>query len=651
MSDPVVKKPDKKNIFRSVKDYCKEQEMLIRDLLDSLALIVLSLYPFRNIHNGLDLWDTGYNYSNFEYMGTTSMDPMWLFSTYLSNAIGHLMTLLPYGDTLRGMNFYTAFIPAIMAVCMYLFFTRHLKLPGWLVFISEYAALSLCWAPTAVLYQYLTYFVITFSCFLLYRGLIEDEPLTLALAGGLCGLGVYVRFSNLPHASLILAIWMYGFFEFREAYIKSEGKKRPSRVAVLKKTTLRSICFFLGYVLAFLVFFIYLAIRYGASDYIGAITDLFGITETATAYGPVAMIMNVMTAYLAQVYWVSRLLFFAFCGGAVYTFAVWLDERIGRPEFKNFGSEKTVRILVILTRILGALLAIDAIFFLQHRENPFVTYNYRSYYCVFALVGTMCFAALILNCIPVLRQKMTARDRLLAVLAVYSLLITSLGGNNGIYYTFNNMFFWLPLTMKAIYDLIVKNKNTWLYGLKCILIAVVCFFYVQQFLFGMNFAFAEAERGAAADRDYMVENNETLYSIRMSGDKAYSMEQLSAYIEENNLSDRELIAFGGIPSVHYYLQMAPAFNPWPDLPSYRFDKLAARMDEITARLTDSSDASEVGMYYEKPLIILCADEGNYGTFKNQDPEGFENKLSYIYDFIEKEGYEQTYSDEMFVVYE
>ena len=151
MSDTAVKKVDKKNIFSSVRDYCKEQEMLIRDLFDSFALIVLSLYPFRNIHNGLDLWDTGYNYANFEYMGLTSMDPMWLFSTYLSNAIGHLMTLLPYGHTLRGLNFYTAFVPALMAVGMYLFFTRHLKFPGWIVFFAEYASLSLCWAPTAVL--------------------------------------------------------------------------------------------------------------------------------------------------------------------------------------------------------------------------------------------------------------------------------------------------------------------------------------------------------------------------------------------------------------------------------------------------------------------------------------------------------------------
>ncbi len=644
MSDTAVKKVDKKNIFSSVRDYCKEQEMLIRDLFDSFALIVLSLYPFRNIHNGLDLWDTGYNYANFEYMGLTSMDSMWLFSTYLSNAIGHLMTLLPYGHTLRGLNFYTAFVPALMAVGMYLFFTRHLKFPGWIVFFAEYASLSLCWAPTAVLYQYLTYFVITFSCFLLYRGIVEDEPLTIALSGGLCGLGVFVRFSNLPHASLILAIWMYGFFEFREAFIKSEGMKHPSRVEIMKKTMLRSMCFFLGYVLAFLVFFIYLSIRYGAPLYISAITELFAIPETASGYSAVSMVVDVMGAYIAQIYWVSRLLIFGLGGGAVYTLAVWLDERIGKPEFKKLGSEKTVSLLVILTRVLGAVLAVDAILFLMIREHPFVTFNYRSYYCVFALVGTMCFMALIFNCIPVFMQKMTAGERLLAVLAVYSLLISSLGGNNGILYSFNNMFFWFPLTLKAIYDLVVKNKNTWLYGIKCVLIAVVLFFYVQQFMFGMNFAFAEAEKGAAAPRDYIVEYNETLHGIRMSYEKAYSLERLSGYIQENGLSDRELITFGWIPSLHYYLQMAPAFNPWPDLRSYRIEKLADRLDEISARTAESPDDTEVGMYYEKPVIILCVSD-------NADNSNDEDKWSLIYDFIEKEGYELTYTDDMFIVYE
>ena len=45
-----------------------------------------------NVQWGLDLADTGYNYANYTYMGTEHMDPMWLFSTWLSNGAGHLLT-------------------------------------------------------------------------------------------------------------------------------------------------------------------------------------------------------------------------------------------------------------------------------------------------------------------------------------------------------------------------------------------------------------------------------------------------------------------------------------------------------------------------------------------------------------------------------
>ena len=50
------------------------------------------------------------------------------------------------------------------------------------------------------------------------------------------------------------------------------------------------------------------------------------------------------------------------------------------------------------------------------------------------------------------------------------------------------------------------------------------------------------------------------------------------------------------------------------------------------------------MYYEKPVIILCVSD-------NADNSNDEDKWSLIYDFIEKEGYELTYTDDMFIVYE
>ena len=74
------------------------------NLLENLFIVILAFYPLRHIGQGIDLWDTGYNYANFRYMGTEHMGSMWMFSTYLANVAGNWLTKLPNADTLRGMN-------------------------------------------------------------------------------------------------------------------------------------------------------------------------------------------------------------------------------------------------------------------------------------------------------------------------------------------------------------------------------------------------------------------------------------------------------------------------------------------------------------------------------------------------------------------
>ena len=177
--------------------------------LENLAIVILAFYPLRHIGWGLDLWDTGYNYANFQYMGTKHMDSMWLFSTYLTNAVGNMLTKLQGGDTLMGMNLYTGLFAGALALIGYFFCTRKLKMPKAIVFLGEMTALSLCWCPTASLYNYLTYVLFLFSVIFLYLGLVRDKKGYLVCAGVLLGSNVLVRFSNLPEAAMIVAVWAY----------------------------------------------------------------------------------------------------------------------------------------------------------------------------------------------------------------------------------------------------------------------------------------------------------------------------------------------------------------------------------------------------------------------------------------------------------
>ena len=635
-------KPEEKRSSAGFRKYIEDHEPLIRDLLDSLALLVLSLYPFRNIHKGLDLWDTGYNLANFRYMGMDHMDPMWLFSTYLANSVGHIFTLLPYGHTLLGMNFYTAFVPALMAVLMYLFLTRELKMPGWIAFVAEFTALSMCWAPTTVLYHYLTYLIITFSALMLYRGITEDEALTIAISGGLCGLGIFVRFSNLPQASLLVAIWMYGIFEFSEAYRSGDGVKMPSRVEAFKKTFIRGFWFCLGYVLAFSVFFLYMGIRYSFAAYLGGIRELFTIPDSAAGYGPVAMIMALLKMYTDQIYWILRLLVFAVAAGVIRFLATFVNDRysLGKEDEKGRGTSQ--RLIDALANFSGVIIGICAVMFLVLRDT--IVYDYTNYYSWRLLAGKIAFVTLCCCLIGVFRRNLPASKRLLAVLAAYVLLITGIGGNNADMSVYNNAFFWLPVMLWSLYELIKGYKISWLYGLKCVLLAVTVFFFIQTSLFGANFAFCEASEGAGVQRGYGAEDNPTLKGIRMGYEKSACITGLSAYIRSRGLGDRELISYGYIPGMSFYLEMTPAFNPWPDLDSYGIEKMETELNEIAARVDGSLEENEVGEYYEKPVIIICISD-NASTSKNEE------KWKMIYDFIEKEDYKLTYTDSLFAVYE
>lgn len=65
--------------------------------------VLLVLFSFIHINEGITVTDTGYNYGNF--VSFDSLDDMWKFSTYLASALGAFFTKLPFGKTMIGLNF------------------------------------------------------------------------------------------------------------------------------------------------------------------------------------------------------------------------------------------------------------------------------------------------------------------------------------------------------------------------------------------------------------------------------------------------------------------------------------------------------------------------------------------------------------------
>lgn len=631
----------------------------LKNVLENIFVVVLAFYPLRHINWGLDLWDTGYNYANFRYMGTEHMDPMWLFSTYLANVVGHFLSGLPNGGNLIGMNLYTGLFVSVLALTGFLFCTKVLKLPVVAAFLGEFLAVSLCWCPTALLYNYLTYVFLLICLILLYHGLTKEKKWFLFGAGICLGINVLVRFSNLPEAALILVVWAYDVILWREE--KKTGIQSTSKGfwARIGRHTLWCL---LGYLAALVVLFLMIHIKYGIGSYVEGIQRLFAMTDTAADYKAASMLKGMILIYVSNMYWVIRIAAIAVGGMVLFVAVGLLEDRLP--------GSKAVR---IVGRLLGVLIGAALLGWL-YRSNlvqyfypegvgkeytgftSFLFYSYDSMLRpgILFLMLTM-FIALI----RIFHPNCAKEEKLISGMVLLVVLLTSIGSNNGIYPSLNNLFLAGPYTLWQCWNFMrdVGEKRIWkirlsAFPVKCVLAAFLAMCAFQFSMFGAMFVFAE---GTGVQRaDSYVENNPILRDIRMSEDKARWLTELSRYVKEEELQGNEVVLYGRIPALSYYLQMPSVFNPWSDLDSYSVEQMALELDR--AALAMEQD----GAY--RPVIMIEKDyfaylTGGTGALEELDlgearigEIAMDEKWALLSEFMERQGYEQDFCNEKFAVF-
>ena len=131
--------------------------------------LVLLLFPLLKIGQGVDLTDTPYSLGNYRFF--SEAQGVWVMATFLSNVAGFLLTKLPFGGTMIGMKFYASLLVSVMALFGYRFFKT--KMPAWIAFAGEMAAIGFCWCPTVILYNYMTYFFFLLGAVFLFLSLIH----------------------------------------------------------------------------------------------------------------------------------------------------------------------------------------------------------------------------------------------------------------------------------------------------------------------------------------------------------------------------------------------------------------------------------------------------------------------------------------------
>lgn len=718
-----------------------------KNILENIALVLLAFYPLRHIGWGLDLWDTGYNYANFQYMGMDHMDPMWLFSTYLATAAGNLLTRLPNGGTLFGMNLYTGLFASVLGLMGYFFCTRGLKMPRWLAFAGEFTALGLCWCPTALLYNYLTYILFLGCVILLYYGLTKEKRVCLAAAGFCLGANVLVRFSNLPEMAMIVAVWAYDVILWLEERRKIPGKRgtgdkgrepgkdRKSEMArnlsvrtheaggggkggaahsFWCRTLAHTGWCLLGYAAAVIILLGWIQLRYGLDEYAAGISRLFAMTDRASDYKPASMIMGTVGIYVENLYWVVRIMAILAAGLLMFMAAGFVEgllnsagekraaageAQVGKqaaageaqggkraagaaqvekraaagavqPEKQEAEScsagtlarrpQTMARVIHIAVRVLWAAVSGAMLWWLYRRG--FCSFLFYTYDSMLRPGILFLMLAMLIGVIRIFHRDSPREEKLISGMVILVILLTSLGSNNHVYPSLNNLFVAAPYTLWESWRFIRYAKNIRLkhnlvispYPAKGLLTAFLAMCLFQFCLFGAKFSFAEAT--GIQDVSARVENNEVLKNIGMSPRKAQWMTEISAYVEENGLRGKEVILYGNIPALSFYLQMPSAFNPWSNLDSYSRSAMEEALERTAAGMTvrePSGGAPVIIMDWEYVLYVrggTAALEAADIEERRRDKIAGDEKLLLLLDFMENWGYQQTFDNGKFVVY-
>lgn len=612
--------------------------------------MILLIYPLLKINQGIDASDTTYSLANFQYFG--SMEGTWMVATFLANAVGSLLMHLPWGDTLLGMYFYTALLQSVIALAVYLGLRK--KLPAPVLFLGEFMALSLCWCPSTILYNYLTYLLMTAGVLLLYCGVLESgqgtgtnkKALWLYIAAGIClGANVAVRMPNVVQMAFIVVVW-YGaalmchrqnvLLAAKDGGQEAVLQRRANRQTAWKLAVVDTLWCILGYAVGFGIPLIAICIKYGIDAYPDMVSTMFAMTEKAVDYKPVSMVTGMFGDYFTGLYW---LIFAGICIASG-----WLLMKVQNllcPENGIIRSLCRLVYVVILTVLLR--------FYWGRGMFSFRYYEYSSMYYPTVLLLLMAIAAAV-YCL--LRRQVCTEKKILAMIVLVQIFVTPLGSNNNLYPIINNLFLVIPFLLWVACDgSLTDGEQTALgFAWKAPFAMLIVFVLVQSIGFHQNFVFQDGIQGER--RTMCITSPAKTANVYTGQDNGELLQELAVFVEKEKLSGRNLITYGELPGLGYLLDMPSALSTfWPDLDSYRMVEYERDMAQIEANVKQGDD--------ETPVIILASPVAAY---LSEDADGMnwfgvdrevmdqDDKLQILDGFMERYSYREVFCNARYAVY-
>ena len=549
---------------------------------------VLLLYPFFTLNQGVDVSDSTYSFSNFLFF--ENMEGMWVVSTYVSNVVGWLLTKLPLGTTIIGLKFYATLLVSGTVLLVYSMFCKWM--PAWIVFIGEMIAVGFCWIPEGILYNYLTYFLLTLGAVLLYQGLVEEKNHLLVLAGVALGTNVFVRIPNLTEMALIVGLWYY------------LASKHQSINVIVNKT----VKCLMGYGIGISIPLVGVICQFGITGIVDMITGLTGIQSSDDTYSAFSMIITVIDAYKRTSKWVL-LIGLGVAMGMVMFFCF-------RGKWEKLKKAAYVIGMAVLLRFLWG----RGMFSFRYYED------YSSMY-EWGMIGL--YLIWIAGIYMLVSTKNSLEEKLWAVIVLVITAVTPLGSNNYTFQNLNNLFLTAPFAVYTYVKLFRRNAGKRLFlsitfPWKAMLVMLGLMILIQSIGFHSQFVFRDGMNGVK--RDFLLEEPKTVAGMYTTEENGKSLLELVQYIEKKELQGKEVVLYGDCPGLSFILDMPFAIGTaWPDLGSYAYETFVQDLEELET----------------VPVVIIRNMTGD---------EQSELKKTYLINFMNRHGYVNTYNNGTYGIY-
>ena len=572
--------------------------------VDSIFALILVLFPFIHVNTGIDVADVGYNLLNFSSF--PNMNQTWAVSTLIANMVGRALNLLPFGDTMIGMNVYSILISGAFVAGFYYFLRQYYSsLP---VFLGLLIAQGFCWCPRVILYHYLSYYLFACGVMLLLTAIKKESHLLYYASGGVLALNVFVRFPNVVECLLIVTLLAYAIME---------GK------LVVKEI----LSCFAGFMVLLIMGVFFISAAFGGKAFPDMIQSLFGMTSEATSYTPVSMLKTMFGDYARYLLPLLPFLGIAILGAPFLMIIKKIYIRLG--------------IIIAMGLAFGAAMRILYYF-------GYFNFNYTDYRSIYMWGTFLLMIALVLSVVGLFDRNMPMEHRVLGVAVLCIILITPIGSNNGLYTALNNLFFVAPFVIgeltgdfdKQIFEEFKqkesgKKKSWWFFlSFRAVGLMIMTMTLVSALLFGIVFLFHD--ESFIKGRFARVQDNPRLAGMRTNASNAEDLQEVNDYLTDHVLKGKKAICYGFIPGLIYFMEEESALShSWPDLDSFPI----AELEEDLKNLDESEEELPV-FFYSGSFENLC----ELSLYKAEN-----KKMAIFMRFLQKNGYREVLRNDRYVI--